>query len=498
MSAEQEKDPKQLESGQPKPSSVATLVHPLASLSQARKNVLLLIFSISIFVDVCSIGGVAVAVADIASDLKLGASQVAWILTAYSITFSAFLLFAGRLADLFPAQIVFESGFFLLGVWNLVMSFVTHSKYGFLVLRGLAGVSGSMTIPSSYHLIVHMYSDSKEREGKLGLLGLAGATGNIIGLVIAGICMLANWTWFFRVLAIICIGFSIISFILLPKSMPSDNTDPGSRWKRMDASALLCFILGLTQGPIDGWGSASFIAPFIIALVLGPAFFLWEYKIPSHTAVLPASVWKITNMVTSSLIVLIPVGFWIPSQVLYSTFWQEELRWKPRVIAFFIGGMTQKVPGIINKPRISVPIGITMIMIAQVLQYYSDGGRGMDYWKWCFPAFLLGSAGAITCYFGSAINIIQHCPPEMAGVASAWTNVVAQIGGAINLAVQAGLSSPDVSVWRTSGARVCWFTFALAAVLVAQFLYFYKEPASPEEEHELARGRMKAAGLLEK
>ena len=43
--------------------------------------------------------------------------------------------------------------------------------------------------------------------------------------------------------------------------------------------ALICFILGLTQGPIDGWGSASFIAPFIIAFVIGPLFFVWgEFK----------------------------------------------------------------------------------------------------------------------------------------------------------------------------------------------------------------------------
>lgn len=39
--------------------------------------------------------------------------------------------------------------------------------------------------------------------------------------------------------------------------------------------ALICFILGLTQGPIDGWGSASFIAPIIIAFILAPTFFFW-------------------------------------------------------------------------------------------------------------------------------------------------------------------------------------------------------------------------------
>lgn len=66
-------------------------------------------------------------------------------ITAYSFTFAVFLLFAGRLSDLFPAEIVFEAGFFLLGIFTLVTSFVTHSKYGFLILRGIGGVCGAMS-----------------------------------------------------------------------------------------------------------------------------------------------------------------------------------------------------------------------------------------------------------------------------------------------------------------------------------------------------------------
>lgn len=34
-----------------------------------------------------------------------------------------------------------------------------------------------------------MYPNPKEQQGKLALLGLSGAVGNILGLVLAGICM---------------------------------------------------------------------------------------------------------------------------------------------------------------------------------------------------------------------------------------------------------------------------------------------------------------------
>ena len=78
--------------------------------------------------------------------------------------------------------------------------------------------------------------------------------------------------------------FVIATIFLLPYTGSSyaQSADATPRWKRMDLpgviimmGALICFILSLTQGPIDGWGSAAFIAPFILAWVLGPLFFFW-------------------------------------------------------------------------------------------------------------------------------------------------------------------------------------------------------------------------------
>lgn len=53
--------------------------HPLAQLSNARKNFLLVIFAIATFVDVCNVSGVAVAVAQIGNDTGLHVSQLVWV-----------------------------------------------------------------------------------------------------------------------------------------------------------------------------------------------------------------------------------------------------------------------------------------------------------------------------------------------------------------------------------------------------------------------------------
>ncbi|WVQ78044.1 hypothetical protein IAT38_000125 [Cryptococcus sp. DSM 104549] len=490
----------------------------LASLGAARKNFLLFIFSVATFVDVCQVSGVAIAVAQISTDIKLDFSQTVWIITAYSLCFAAFLLFAGRLSDLFPASIVFEAGFIVLGILNLVTSFVTSNKYGFLILRGLGGIAGSMTIPSAYHLTVHMYPEPVQQQAKLALLGLAGAVGNVLGLVLVGICMLANYRWFFRVVAILCVTFTIACVFLLPYTGSSYKPDGHTpRWKRLDligvvlmTASLITFILSLTQGPIDGWGSASFIAPFILSFPLGIGFFVWEAKIPAKSAVLPGSVWKITNIVILSLAVMMAFPFWATSQLMYATYFQEVFHWTPIKVAaamvpqgvtgLIVGGSAQYIPQIITKPRYSLPLGGILIIVAEILQIYSDGGHGSNYWRYCFPAFILGSAGAVLTYFTSSINLITYCPPEMAGVAGAWTQVMAQIASAVTLAVQASFQGDGVTNWNMAARRSFWFQVAWTAVLTIQFVVFYKQPGTAEEEQEATRKRIaesgKDAGLL--
>ena len=133
------------------------------------------------------------------------------------------------------------------------------------------------------------------------------------------------------------------------------------------------------------------------------------------------------------------------------------------------------------------------MIVAEILQIYSDGGHGKDYWRYCFPAFLIGSVGAILLFVASTINLISYCPPEMAGVAGAWTQVLAQVGGAITLAVQAGLQS-DLVNWKESSGRAFWFLVAWIAACSLQYIIFFKPYATVETEHAATRQRIEDSG----
>ena len=81
----------------------------------------------------------------------------------------------------------------------------------------------------------------------------------------------------------------------------------------------------------------------------------------------------------------------------------------------------------------------------------------------------------------------------MAGVAGAWAQVLAQVGGAVTLAVQAGLQT-DLTDWKKSSGRAFWFLVAWFAVGTIQYVVFFKPFGTAEEEHAATRQRIKESG----
>lgn len=117
---------------------------------------------------------------------------------------AACLLFAGRLADLYPPHRVFTFGFAGISITYLIISFMTN-EIAFYVLRSISALLAVLTIPSAINMIVQMYPDPDEQAKKLGLFGMSGALANTIALVLAGVFLLADWRWYFRFITILTV-----------------------------------------------------------------------------------------------------------------------------------------------------------------------------------------------------------------------------------------------------------------------------------------------------
>ncbi|KAK4688624.1 hypothetical protein P7C73_g1488, partial [Tremellales sp. Uapishka_1] len=478
-----------------------TAPNVLASMPPGRKNVLLLCFCLSMFIDAAGVSATFLMTAPIANDLGVSLGNTAWILGTYSLAFASTLLFAGRLADLYPPNIIYLIGFAGLAVFYLIISFMTD-QYAFFVLRAVSALLAVWTIPSSINMIIQMYPDPVEQAGKLALFGLSGALANTIALILAGVFLLASWRWYFRFITILIAPFCVLAYFIMPRTQAVAEDLPGAeKWKRMDLGGvvlligcLVCFILAFTQASIVGWSAAIFIAPIIIAVVLFAAFLLWEHYMPKGYSLLPHGMWSFPNIFP--LIIQASAGFlWFATaQLRIATYFQDALgnsailtavKILPMgITALFVGGGIQAFPKLITRPRYVQPVSSALCFAGSMLFAFSGGGHGKDYWRYMFPGMIIGTAGGMLLFIGMNTCLIQAFPLESAGVGGSFVNVVFQVGGVIGIAVQAafvGNSAADQLEWN--GSKNSYFFsggYVLATGLI--FVAWYRQSKMPVRE----------------
>ncbi|WVN87505.1 uncharacterized protein L203_102687 [Cryptococcus depauperatus CBS 7841] len=475
-------------------------------LSQKRKWFLLLIFSVAQYLDVCSISGLFVLTDSIQESLSIRYEVSSWIVTSYSVTFASFLLFFGRLSDLYSAKQVFAYGFFGVGVLNLIISFMPN-QYAYFVFRALSGIAGAATIPSAFRLILAIF-EPKELSVALTLFGLSGALANATGLIIAGLFgfitaggQQADWRWFFRMMAIMIVPFASLALVLIPKTAGdlANQFSARDKLKRFDIigclmmlSSIILLILGITLGASYGWKTAKFLVPFLLSWPIFVAFFFYEAKLAEGFALIPPSFWRIPNMTLLMVFALGIYPWWCVNQLplveRFIGYFHEPaiiaaVRVLPQAVsalaaAFVIPPLLQKL----GNARIPLAGGMFIGAAMYLLLIYSEGEIYHNaYWKWLFPAFVVGSGAAMMSFLGTNITVMTSVPPEISGVAGAMLQVALQVGAAISLTIQAGLLTLNpggINNYSNIQASL-WFQFGWLLLNMLIIIFFFRSSKIP-------------------
>ncbi|KAL1410667.1 hypothetical protein Q8F55_004686 [Vanrija albida] len=477
----------------------------LASLHPRRKIILMLCFCLSQFIDSAGTAAAFLMTAPIASSLNIEQGNQPWILASYSLSFAATLLFAGRLADLYPPSIVYVAGFLGLGIFYLVISFV-KDQYTFFVLRALSAGAGVLAIPTSVNMIVQMFPESTQQAKMLAMFGMSGALGNTSAFILAGLFLLLDWRWYFRFIAFLVIPFALLAFFLMPKTEAvTKSASAKEKWRRMDLGGvfilmamMVLFILAFTQATVDGWKSAIFIAPLIISIALVPVFVVWERTRPEGYALLPRNIWSFPNIFP--LILLAASGFlWFATyQLGVATWYQDVLHDSPiitavkilpmGIVSIAIGPFFHWFPSLVLKPRFVQPVASLLMFTGSMLLAFSNGGRHMgDYWKYIFTGGMIGTTGEMINYIGTNTAIIQSFPREFAGVGGSFAAVIYQIGGVVGIAVQAALlptgGGVPGHVWA-GYAHGYYFTSGVMVAIGLLFVLWYRQSKMPNGDKE--------------
>ncbi|KAG1858472.1 major facilitator superfamily domain-containing protein [Suillus subluteus] len=421
-------------------------------------------------------------------------SQSTWIISAFKLTFASFLLISGRISDVYNPKSAFIGGVSGLGVISLCAGFV-NDTIPVIILRALSGIASSMTIPSALTLLVDVFPEPLEQARAIGLFGGCGGVANaswfpfiVLGLMIGAMFVeWASYHWVFEI------------------SKTTDNFEPAvAKWKSLDligvsilTVALILFIFAVTSGSTDGWASAIVLVPLIISILMVIGFFYWETLIPVDKAAIPPRTWFYHNFSILFAVALSPNLWWSTVFTIFTTLWQTVFEWSvissavhmfPIGIMSFAMSFTGSLSRIFS-PKWIILTGLSFCMVATVLLALG-GGNPQDYWSYIFPAFVLGSAGAMLTYTHTNIAIFQAAPSSMVGTVGAIFNGALQFGSAIGLA---GVSSIETSVEAIHGgsheyygrAAAFWFLFAVVSILFISVSIFYDRSTDhiPQPKH---------------
>jgi len=376
-------------------------------------------------------------IADPQDGLGATQSQLEWAINSYTLVFAGLLFTAGILADRFGRRITLTIGLALFGIASLVSAYAT-SPDQLIWARALMGLGAAAVMPATLSIISNVF-DPRERGRAIGVWAGAVGLGVAIGPIVGGI-LLEHFWWgsvFLINVPIVIAGVALV-LILVPESK---DPRPG----KIDVIGVLLSIVGLsllTYGVIEG-GDKGFGQPeawgtLVGAVAVLTAFILYERRIefPSLDVKLfairefSASVGAIGLVFFAAMGAMFFSAFYLQlvrgygplaSGALFVPFAAAQMIFAPRSAA-----MVKRFG-----PKLVSTVGL--LLVAAGLSGWIFVGQDTPIWIVGALFFLMG-VGMANVMPPATEAIMAALPREKAGVGSAVSNTIRQIGGALGVA----------------------------------------------------------------
>jgi EmrB/QacA subfamily drug resistance transporter len=429
--------------------------------------------SIGLFMIMLDNTVVNVALPAMQSSLHIGLSELEWVVTGYALTFAAFMLTGGKLADLLGRRLIFMFGLAVFTGASLACGLASNG--GFLIgARVVQGLGGALMNPATLSIITATFPP-RQRGTAIGIWAGVSAMALAIGPLVGGLLTEhVNWNWIF----FINVPIGILGLLAIPLFI--DESRDTSHEQRPDVPGLITSAVGLfslTYAFIEsnnyGWGSARILTAFAIAAVSLVVFVFLERQ--QRLPMLDLSLFRNRTFSGANTAMLF-VGLAMFGTFFYvSLYMQNVLRYSPVETGASFLPMTCLI--ILIAPRagkLSDQIGSRwlvgggMTLLTVMLLYYSTLGAHESFWA-ILPGLLIGGLGMGSTMTPVTAAAMSAVPVAKAGVGSAVLNSGRQVGGSLGIAVMGAIVAAGAGSAHTPEAFLGGFHDALRVAAVLAF-----------------------------
>ena len=237
--------------------------------------------SVGLFIIVLDNSSMNIALPTVARYFQTDLPNVQWVVVGYNLAVTALLLPVGRLADVLGRKRVYIAGFSFFAAGAALGTFAPNLPVVVLA-KVLQGVGSASLVVNTVAIALLVFPDS-ERGKVMGLnfivLGLGGVSGPVLG----GLLVSAfGWRSVFAFSLPVVVIAVIMAVLILDERRISQESDGTGRlrfdWMGAGLSTLvlIAFLLSMSAGQREGFGSPLVVAGFIGAGVLLGGFVWWE------------------------------------------------------------------------------------------------------------------------------------------------------------------------------------------------------------------------------
>lgn len=445
---------------------------PQPVVSAKTRWIALAILCLAFFMDILDVAIVNVALPTIQEDLDFSQQNLAWVVSAYALTYGGLLLLGGRIADTLGRRMIFMTGVTTFAAASLIAG-LAWTDTALIAARALQGVGAAMMTPAALSLVVNTFNEGSDRNKALGIWGAVGASGGTMGVLLGGIFTdTIGWEWIFFLnvpvsAAILLATPFFVSESRVEKEGKQTFDVPG-------ATAITGSIALLTYGLIDaesaGWGSAQTITLFVASAVLLGAFIVIERR--TKNPLMPFSIFRLRSLTGANV-----AGFSLGASVfgmifIVTLYMQQVLGYSPLKtgVAWLTMSLAALISAIVSSQvvtkvgaRYPIAVGLTLAAIGFGLlgSIPTNGSYTTD----LLPGLLVFGLGLGMAFVAASIGALEDVPEKDSGLASGLINTMQQVGGALGVAVLATLAisrSGDLLAEGDSEATALTGGFSLA------------------------------------
>lgn len=425
---------------------------------------------------------VVVVMPAIGTDLGIAVTDLAWIVDAYSVAFTAALLVAGASADRFGRRRSLLIGNAAFLVTSLACALAWSSPL-FLAARAAQVVAAAFLVTGGFASLATAFPEPGARARAFGMAGVVSGVAMALGPSLGGMIGSGlGWRWIFLINLPVC----VLIALAVPRVVTEwrDGTGKPLDWLGI---AILTLGLGLVIEAILEARHAP--VRTAVGLAVGGALvatFAVRQRRQTRPMLDPAVFASRPMAGIAALLLAVSVGYWavlvyLPLFLIARFGWTAE--------AAGLGMLAATLPMLVIPPLggLLLPRPGWRRLFASALTLVATGGCALamaaltgpvSAQVWAFAGMTLIGAGAALSHPQLSGAVMALAPPEASGMASAVTVVARQAGFAIGVAALGALTPADLAAagfaWPFGLAAVASTCGVLACVLL---------PTEPSSRH---------------